>query len=427
LNTDASASQTTWDIVNSGTNTQVCNGGGYANNSVITASCCLPNGCYDLRVFDSAGDGINPGGYVLRDAANNRIIDNVGNGNAFTTLSKAGSSFCVPISTVALEAGSCDQENLITSSVITIVPDAAVTAQYNVTNTTSGYQFWIFNPNGGYNRRLYQTHNTGSGPTGATKCAGLRLNYTSSPIPSYVLLNVRVRARVAGVYGEFGPACRIKIDPTASCLTTQLTTTATPVISCGATGVSRTTGVLWSDNVTGANRYQFEFVNGNTNVLLRRIASPTRNLNMSTWGTGVALPTCNIPYNVRVRVSFDGGVTYCPFGAFCTVTYACSAVEDGRAQEPGITEATSVFTMYPNPNRGEQLFLSLNGFDLSVNTVTVDIYDAVGQRVLSNIIPVDGGTMNTAMDLRSDIAAGLYMVNITAGNITKTERLVIQR
>jgi hypothetical protein len=34
--------------------------------------------------------------------------------------------------------------------------------------------------------------------------------------------------------------------------------------------------------------------------------------------------------------------------------------------------------------------------------------------------------VNTVLDLNGDLAGGLYMVNITAGDKTYTERLVIQ-
>src|SRR6185436_450649 len=102
--------QTWYDIVNSGTTTAVCSGGGFASSSTITVTCCLPNGCYDLRVFDTFGDGINPGGYLLKDASNRVIIDNANNGQYFTTLSEvrdAGNvpqSFCVPLGNDGLTA-----------------------------------------------------------------------------------------------------------------------------------------------------------------------------------------------------------------------------------------------------------------------------------------------------------------------------------
>ena len=85
------------------------------------------------------------------------------------------------------------------------------------------------------------------------------------------------------------------------------------------------------------------------------------------------------------------------------------------------------FTMYPNPNRGDQLFLNMSGLDATVSIVTVEIFDGLGKRAMTATLPVQDGMLNTALALTPDMAAGLYMVHVTAGDITKTERLVIQR
>ena len=80
LTTDNNGGQTSWDVVNVGTTTAVCTGSGYLNNQIVTLDCCLPDGCYELRFFDSAGDGMANGvvgGYILRQADGKRIIDNV--------------------------------------------------------------------------------------------------------------------------------------------------------------------------------------------------------------------------------------------------------------------------------------------------------------------------------------------------------------
>ena len=64
--------------------------------------------------------------------------------------------------------------------------------------------------------------------------------------------------------------------------------------------------------------------------------------------------------------------------------------------------------------------------EADVNTVSVDIYDLSGKRVTARTIAVQDGYLNTALDLNGDLAGGMYMVNITAGDKTYTERLVIQ-
>ncbi|MCB0767939.1 MAG: T9SS type A sorting domain-containing protein, partial [Flavobacteriales bacterium] len=84
------------------------------------------------------------------------------------------------------------------------------------------------------------------------------------------------------------------------------------------------------------------------------------------------------------------------------------------------------FSMYPNPNRGDQLFVSLSSVEEGVNTVSVDIYDLAGKRVAARTIAVQDGFVKTNLELNGDLAGGMYLVNITAGDKTYTERLVIQ-
>ena len=70
--------------------------------------------------------------------------------------------------------------------------------------------FWFFDPVGGYSRRILHNHATsmGFGPPSATRACHMPLNFVTNPLPQNVLLNVRVRSLVNGVYSQFGPACR---------------------------------------------------------------------------------------------------------------------------------------------------------------------------------------------------------------------------
>lgn len=43
--------------------------------------------------------------------------------------------------------------------------------------------------------------------------------------------------------------------------------------------------------------------------------------------------------------------------------------------------------MYPNPNRGDQLYISILSLDADVAAVSVDIHDTFGKRVRSVRIP----------------------------------------
>ena len=71
--------------------------------------------------------------------------------------------------------------------------------------------------------------------------------------------------------------------------------------------------------------------------------------------------------------------------------------------------------MHPNPNRGDQLYLSLDAVEEGVNTVSVDIFDLFGKRVSARTIAVNDGFINTVLELNGDMANSMYMVHITAG------------
>ena len=62
-----------------------------------------------------------------------------------------------------------------------------------------------------------------------------------------------------------------------------------------------------------------------------------------------------------------------------------------------------------------------------MGTATIDVIDVFGRRVMNETIAVDGARLNTMIKLSSDLADGLYVVNITAGDRVFTERLIIAK
>jgi len=120
-----------------------------------------------------------------------------------------------------------------------------------------------------------------------------------------------------------------------------------------------------------------------------------------------------------------------PWGDICSLTIAGSNAQGGGEQL--VLEGNSAdLAMYPNPNRGDQLWLSLDGIEEGVTQVSVDIYDMAGHRAVARMIPTQGTYLNTVMDLSGtdaggSLAAGVYVVHIMAGDARYTERLVIQR
>jgi hypothetical protein len=455
INTDGAGSETTWQIADANSTAIIGSGGPYPNNTTVTETVCVPfGGCFNLIVTDAGGNGMAGGGYVLRNDAGERVIDNAGNGAGFTTTSQVALPFCSPIGTDRVIVSQCDNELWIPNQFLIASANAAVSAQFGVDiQTDDGYEFWLFNPNGGYSRRVFISHAAPmpGAPAGAAAASHLRFsNLTTNPVPSNVLLNVRIRTRVNGTSSAFGPACRFKIDPVgAQCPPTQLDPNPGANLSCGATGKMvggmGNSGRIWALPVTRvvggttqlANRYQFEF-SVPAEGYQRNIQINTYTLLLGVW-TQNPLLCGTYTYNVRVRASFDAGQTWCPYGATCTVGITNSQAatfctpagnlwsgDNSRVFFDGDASTAAVMSMWPNPNRGEQLYITIDQLNADVTTATVDIFDLVGRKVTSRTIAVNGSTVNTSISLEGGFGSGMYLVNVTAGEQTFTQRLVIQ-
>lgn len=213
-----------------------------------------------------------------------------------------------------------------------------------------------------------------------------------------------------------------------SCLPTQLTTTADPVISCGAVNLKMDgSSTIAATDVPGANKYQFRFTNipGQPNYA-RNIAFPTRSFGLTKWYTNPL--KAGRTYNVVVRASFDDGITWCDWGPSCTVKVDWFPLSPGmvRSMEEGLSDVPELL-LYPNPTNGEQLRFTLSGADPLLTTATLDMFDLFGKRVMTATLPMQDGGMDTVLPLGNAISAGMYVVTITAGDHVFNERLVIAR
>jgi hypothetical protein len=253
-------------------------------------------------------------------------------------------------------------------------------------------------------------------------------NWTpASHVPANTLMNVRVRARINGVNGEFGPACRLEINPVlAACPQTKLMDIpGNQFFSCGATRQYGAGNYVHARPVSGANRYQFRFRLPAEGFEVVRTA--TTYFVQLNW-TGPTALQDGKTYDVDVRISKDAGLTWCtsadPWGEVCLLTIDNTPANTG--DQNFAAEGAAELRMFPNPNRGDLLNVSLSTVEEGVNTVSVDIYDLFGKRVSARMIAVTDGHVNTILDLNGELAAGMYLVNITAGETLYTERLVIQ-
>ncbi|MDX9752073.1 MAG: hypothetical protein RBT71_13420, partial [Flavobacteriales bacterium] len=349
---------------------------------------CVPDGCFRFEV-ENTGTGNAVGGYALRTADGERIIDNMGN----LQLAPAGVSaiansegFCLPLGADRPIQTSCDRFWWTSGNYLVAAENPAVSAQFGTTNATSGYEFWFYDPNGGLSFRKFRNHATSDGfaPNNAVRAAHIKLNNwaAANHLQDNVLYNVRIRGVIDGTELPYGPACRVTLDPAqAACTPTGLNDIVGHAnFSCG---VARTFGGpnsmanrVYARSVGGANKYEFEFSNPGEGYLVT-VQSNTviRHLN---W-TGQPPMNVGSIYQVRVRASKDGGTTWCNWGWACDVTIAPSAAPGGES----LMMAHTGVSLWPNPNNGQQLWLAIDGLTDEVRTIAVDIHDLSGKRVVA--------------------------------------------
>lgn len=398
----------------------------------ITEQFQLPPGEYTMRVFDAQADGILNGGYSLT-VNGKRIIEANG---AFQQSSGVAQGFELPIGRVQLTQSTCGRVDLLPSSIIIASPDAMVSDLYDRTDPNTGYQFWLFDPHGGYSRRIYLSHrDPGVGaPPGPTACAYLKLSsMVTNPVPQLVMLNVRIRPRINGVYGPFGPACTLKVDPYAqACPTTKLVDQpSNPNFSCGVQRNFGGSGKVVAYPVAGATSYQFEFAQPEEGYVRRIVSS--KGSQLLNWIT--LQPLCGtFTYQVRVRISFNGGQSWCPWGVACPVTIVhfgpgCTQPQNRSAsfqRSASAMEDGPTLSVFPNPAEGGALNIRLSGLPEEASLARYHLLDAQGRVALEGGIPVMAGGGSMVLGPIDQLTPGMYAVLVTSNAFVLTERVVIR-
>jgi len=459
LNTDGAPAETTWEVIDQLSDDVVCVGiGNYAVGASVTENCCLPVGCYRLRVMDAGGDGITGGGYVVHEQSSNaRIVDNRSNFSTGSISAISGAQgFCLPIGTDALITSSCDKLEWLNYRYLVAHENAAVSATWvpnganNVQPANSGYEFWIFDPNGTYSFRKFRSHNVSDGfsPASATRAAHMKINgwyntVLTPLIPQQTLLNVRLRGRVNGENGVFGPACTMKLDAArAACpLNRLLVAPGDSRNSCGVTKTFGSGSYVYATPFSGVPsvpssqlRYQFRFRYAPENFEVIRTSNTYI---LPLYWTGAGALQCGIEYTVDVRVSKDGGATWCtdtptptvPFqawGEVCSLTIAPCVNGGGPGASSVLGERAMQFTLYPNPLNGDLLFVQVPVQENAQGSGLATIMDPTGRIVAERNIVLSNGTSSTLLDL-GDLVNGTYFLKLTIGKEVGVERFVVQR
>ncbi|MBL7951879.1 MAG: T9SS type A sorting domain-containing protein [Flavobacteriales bacterium] len=465
INTDNNGDDISWSVMDYASNEVVCSGTDLANNTVVTASCCVEQGhCYKVSVLDAAGDGIGAvhGGYVVRvgGPSGPRLIDNSDNFRTGGSSAISGTErLCWSLGQVKVVDADCDKRNWLKRQHLRCTEDPDVSAAWipNASNSAqpanTGYEFWFYDPNGSFNEVYFRSHQrvvqrVRPGPVRATHFVINDWDPATVPhLPGNKLLNVRVRAKVNGVSRSWGPACRFKLDPSREdCPVTELINDPSERnYSCN---VSRSTGrgqKLYATPVYYAlrdvaasldDKYQFRFRNVAGEPTYESFASVSRNWVLINQDLAGAPLVAGRTYEVDVRVSMDDGNTWCvggplvtgpyePWGEVCTVTVVpASGLVETAGRSSDVADIVPV--LYPNPNNGEQVMVAMNELPSAVEHVTLSFFDLLGEQLWVQQLPAQDGMLRATVNLKNTMGAGVYLVTMAVGDRTFTQRLVVQ-
>jgi hypothetical protein len=123
--------------------------------------------------------------------------------------------------------------------------------------------------------------------------------------------NVRVRANVGGIWGNYSTTCTITIG-------TSIPNIQVAASQCGQT-VSDLSGYFQCEAVTGAQDYEWEFTNSGLGYSYTKIRGVGYATIPKTWISGLQY---GVPYNVRVRVKVGG--VWGNYSTTCTITIGTS-------------------------------------------------------------------------------------------------------
>ncbi|MBK7751866.1 MAG: T9SS type A sorting domain-containing protein [Flavobacteriales bacterium] len=176
---------------------------------------------------------------------------------------------------------------------------------------------------------------------------------------------------------------------------------------------------IYASNNPAASGYQFWMADPH-GTYSRRVFKSTQNLQPTNLVNFP--PPADLDLNVRVRALVNG--VYTAFGPACIIRLNTPGVGSGRSTIL-FDEASAIsLSLYPNPNRGEQLFLALGGVQADTK-VELDVMDLFGKRVFADQFAAPSEEFTHSMDVNG-LASGVYLVNVHVGDRLYTQRLVKQ-
>jgi len=224
----------------------------------------------------------------------------------------------------------------------------------------------------------------------------LPTHFYKEPLLIGYTYDVRVRAKVAGLWGSWGDICQVTIN---------IPTTKLRTAYCGYTTSDWNSYVL-CDRVIGEQAYEFEFSNSSLGYNQSYI-NPSASLWLCYLNQVTGLLK-GYTYNVRVRAKVAG--VWGNYGTICTVTIT-------NTKLLFVEKVISIDALaYPNPFSSTSTLLLEGNSD---KAYTLQICDITGKTISVKQI-----YCNEEYQVGENLNTGIYFLIITGENYKETLKLV---
>ncbi|MBL7938596.1 MAG: T9SS type A sorting domain-containing protein [Flavobacteriales bacterium] len=94
---------------------------------------------------------------------------------------------------------------------------------------------------------------------------------------------------------------------------------------------------------------------------------------------------------------------------------------------PGFVSIDGVLTLVPNPNSGEELWITLGGLSATIESVQAELHDMSGRLLSTQLLPASLGQVSAELLLPPRLADGVYVASVSADGSRWSTRLIIAK
>jgi hypothetical protein len=305
--------------------------------------------------------------------------------------------------TTQVTGATCGQTLAAFNSYMNCIPVAGATDyEWRVSNITLGYSQSGTRTNSSTNYRLDWLPGAGG---------GIRYGTT---------YDVEVRAKVGGVFGNYGTIC-------------QITTPASPLTSlqpayCSNYALPTFSSQVFCVAVPGATNYRYHITGplGYDKTFTRNLSSNDWRFNWTLLSPPNQNMIANQTYTVEVA-SYAGGV-WSAYGTPCTIATPLVVPRYGSfIDENPMNSVTSELSLavMPNPAKANDLALVIDGIATSTSTIEFTIYNLLGKKVYAASVTTDEQS-RLVLRPETQLAPGVYLTEAVVNGKVLRQKFVVE-